>query len=114
VVYDPNAARLTCFVGDGDFEWTGDNLYLNDTRLNGDAINPYNNVWNSKSNVFGGVTEGIDIDTFSAGGGTIIAPYATQATLKLTTDTDVWNLIYIILSFRSTTTTGGMIDYTIK
>jgi hypothetical protein len=113
---DPNAARLTCFVGEGDDTWTGDNLFLNDYRLNHDTINPINNVWNARSNVLGGADtdSGIDIDMFTAGGGTVIQAGATEATIDMPTGIDIWSLVYMILSFRSEITTGGVIDYSIK
>jgi hypothetical protein len=117
VVNDPNAARLTCFVGEGDYHYSdGDNLLLNGHYLNGDSINPINNVWNSKSNVLSGATthEGIDIDMFTAGGGTIIQPGDTEAEVDIPTGTDCWNLVYIVLSFSSEITTGGVIDYKIE
>ena len=113
---DPNAARMTCFVGEGDWEWDdGDNLFLNGYQLNNDATNPDDNVWNSRSNVLGstGNDDGIDIDTFNAGY-PIIEPDQTEATLHMPTNTDVWNLVYIMLSFRSKIITGGVIDYSIK
>jgi hypothetical protein len=116
VASDPNAARLTCFVGEGDYHYTGDNLLLNGHYLNGDSINPIDNVWNAKSNVLGGASthEGIDIDTFTAGGGTVIQPGDTEAEVDIPTGTDCWNLVYIVLSFTSEITTGGVIDYKIE
>ena len=117
VASDPNAARMTCFVGEGDYHYSdGDNLLLNGHYLNGDTINPINNVWNAKSNVLGGASthEGIDIDTFTAGGGAIIQPADTEAEVDIPTGTDCWNLVYIILSFSSEITTGGVIDYKIE
>jgi len=38
----------------------------------------------------------------------------TSAQVDLPTKTDSWNLVYIILSFRSETTTGGTITYLIR
>jgi hypothetical protein len=117
VASDPNAARLTCFVGEGDYHYDGDNLFLNNHRLNHDTINPIDNVWNAKSNVLGGASthEGIDIDTFIVGGEEgIILPGATEAEVDIPTETDCWNLVYIVLSFSSEITTGGVIDYKIE
>jgi hypothetical protein len=107
VLTDPNAARLTAFVGEGDLCYTGDELSVNGTYLF-DAVNPINNVWNSRSNVLpSSANDGIDIDTFSAGNG-IIQPGDTSAVVKMPTGTDSWNLVYIILSFRSNITSGGI------
>jgi hypothetical protein len=116
----PNAARLTCFVGEGDSIYPNhtypqpDSLYINNVPMS-DEYNPVNNVWNSCSNVLGGTPtdNGIDIDTFSVAY-PVIKPGDTEAEVDIPTGIDVWNLIYIILSFRSEITTGGTIDYTIK
>jgi hypothetical protein len=115
VASDPNAARMTCFVAEGDNQYTGDRFQVNGHDL-ADSVNPANNVWNGKSNVLGGTSshEGIDIDTFIAGGGTIIQPGAIEATINMPTPDDNWNLVYIVLSFRSEPTTGGMIDYHVE
>ncbi len=113
VLNDSQAARLTCFVGEGDIAYTGDSLSVNGYNLS-DAINPWNNVWNSRSNVLPpAANDGVDIDTFSAGNG-IIQPGDTQAQIRLPTGTDVWNLVYIILSFRSEVTSGGLNLYRIQ
>jgi hypothetical protein len=114
VAEDPNAARMTCFVGEGDSNYTGDYFKVNGFSRS-DTYNPANNVWNSRSNVLGGTPtdNGIDIDMFTAGNG-IIQPGATEASISMPTGTDSWNLIYIILSFSSEITTGGVIDYSIR
>lgn len=113
---DADAARLTCFVGEGDDCWNGDKIgiigqgettpvYLSDP---GGNPNPQTDIWNSKSNIFLGGTaiDGVDIDTFPVAG--VIMPGDNQATMKLPTQDDSWNLVYIILSFRSQITTGGI------
>jgi hypothetical protein len=38
----------------------------------------------------------------------------TSAQIDLPTDVDNWNIMYIILSFRSETTTGGSMSYLIR
>jgi hypothetical protein len=119
VAEDPNAARMTCFVGEGDYHYTGDYFQINGHNLPSlpDGVNPQNNVWNSKSTVLGGASthEGIDIDTFIAGGEEgIILPGDTEAEVDIPTGTDCWNLVYIVLSFTSEITTGGVIDYKIE
>ena len=110
VITDPNAARVTCFVGEGDDPYEGDKLSFNGVYLS-DDINDEDNVWNSKSNVMEGVTiDGMDIDTFSVQYPTI-RPGDTEAEVQLPTVSDSWNFIYIILSFRSEPTCGGTMTY---
>ena len=116
VITDPNAARLTCFVAEGDEWWPGDELQFKSESGTGyysfsDDVNPQDNVWNSKSNVLPGITiDGVDIDTFSVQY-PYIKPGDTEATVKMPTQTDSWNLVYIVLSFRSEITIGGTISY---
>jgi hypothetical protein len=129
VVDDPQAARITCFVGEGDVIYGAGNyedycwdhygvhdwdcLKLNDYYLS-DVINPWNNVWNSESNVMPTLSiDGIDIDTFSAAY-PVIEPGDNIAQVELPTGIDSWNLVYIILSFRSETTTGGFLSFEIE
>lgn len=112
VITDPNAARLTCFVGEGDGgpSYCGDSLIFNDEYL-WDDVNPQDNVWNSISNILpGGTIDGIDIDTFSVQY-PYIKPGDTEAEVQMPTSFDSWNLVYIVLSFRSEITVGGTITY---
>ncbi len=110
----PNAATLTCFVGDGDYQYYGDYLRFNGTKLS-DGEGSLDNVWDSKS--IGMEEEGVDIDTFYvtwASG--LLEAGATTAQLDMVSgwpDYDHWNLIYIILSFRSETVTGSTVHYVI-
>jgi hypothetical protein len=107
-----NAARLTCFVGEGDAYWTGDQLKFNGTALS-NAKSPSNNVWNSKSP--GLSADGVDIDTFDiTWSSNLLKPMDTSAHIDLPTQDDSWNLVYIIISFRSDTKTGGAISYLIR
>jgi len=114
------AAKLTCFVGDGDDKavdsdyggdrisikgQTGTETYLSNTQ------SPSDDVWNSKSP--GLQAAGVDIDTFTVNY-PAINPGDTLATVKMPTQFDQYNLIYIILSFRSTITTGGTITYLVR
>jgi len=93
-------AALTCFVGEGDEHYLYDYIAFNDNYLSG-GVNPENNVWNGKSSGLGGEPiDGVDIDTFDVSS-PIINPGDTSAEIELTTDIDCWNLIYIILGFRS-------------
>lgn len=111
VLSDPQAARLTCFVGEGD-DYVGDYVRVNDRYLS-DTVNPWNNVWNSMSNVSTTArSDGIDLDTFSAGNG-VIQPGDIRAQVRLGTGTDVWNLVYTILSFRSENSAGGLLGLTV-
>jgi hypothetical protein len=94
------AAALTCFVGEGDECYVNDYIEFNDHYLSG-GVNPENNVWNGKSSGLGGEPiDGMDIDTFDVSS-PIINPGDTSAEVSLTTATDAWNLIYIVLGFRS-------------
>lgn len=115
VASDPEAARISCFVGEGDEPYRNDKIKI----INQDGVtykylsdpptNPENNVWNSKYRIGSTTYTGIDIDTFTvAGSDGIIRPGDTVATVELPTGSDSWNLIYIILSFRSQITTGGL------
>ena len=121
------AAKISCFVGEGD-DWItgqsspyhyGEYVALNGTRLwdgidttDNSAANP-DNPWNDQS--VGMSADGVDVDTFyirwDSG---ILNSGDTSASLDLQTDWDVWGLVYVILSFRSQTTTGGTVTYLIK
>jgi hypothetical protein len=76
-----------------------------------------NNVWNGMSTVFS--YDGVDVDTFyipwgnpvSAG---LLQPGDTSAHIDLCTAQDNWNLVYIILSFRSKTSMKGTVTYLIR
>jgi len=106
-----NAVSLTCFVGEGDTCFTGDYLRFNGTNLS-DGAGSVTNVWDSQS--IGLSEDGVDIDTFYvtwASG--LVEPGDTTAQLDMPSNTDNWNLIYIILSLRSETVTGGTTHYTI-
>ncbi|MFC1916010.1 hypothetical protein ACFLW4_04870 [Chloroflexota bacterium] len=108
-------AILTCFVGEGDEHYEDDYLQFNGYYLS-DATNPEDNVWNGKSSGLGGqFIDGVDIDTFNVSA-PIINPGDTSAEVSLSTDVDCWNLIYVILSFRSeygglTPNSTGIISY---
>lgn len=139
-----NVATLTCFVGEGDLGgsgWGNDFLAFNapeeywdlptsdpltipnDYKLydgkfcwNNSSAVP-NNVWNNKS--IGLTQDGIDIDTFYipwlvGGQPGLLQSGDTSARIDLPTEMDSWNLVYIILSFRSKTTVGGTTHYVIR
>jgi hypothetical protein len=136
VAGDVEAAKMTCFVGEGDVNYYPDFLAFNAPEMyrsnpwsipNPDASRPWklwdgttassnsasspNNVWNSK---FGVSADGVDIDTFSITWSSgLLSPGDTTAHIDLPTSQDSWNLIYIILSVRSKTVTGGTGHYVI-
>jgi hypothetical protein len=127
------AAKLTLFVGEGDdasitSDFAHDYCILEGTQLENDE-SPPNDVWNGASP--GLTVPGVDIDTFQiAWDDGIIEPGDTSAQLDLPTgDTDPpygydggyeynlsdsYTVVYIILSFRSETKTGGTISYLIQ
>jgi hypothetical protein len=75
-------------------------------------------VWNGVSNsggTLGYPPDGIDLDTFSIDGPSgIIDPADSSATVRLRTGTDVWNLVYMILSFRSDKVGSGLVTYIVE
>jgi len=113
-------SHLTYFVGEGDNHYTSDYIKVNNYLLprTGDPyevppVNPQNNVFNSYSNSLDDrYISGIDIDTFDMS--TCIAPSSTLATVVLDNGEEIYDLVYIILSFRSEITTGGTISYLIR
>jgi hypothetical protein len=137
--WETTAATVTCFVGEGDNWITGDFIALNSpsqywdldmTNYPPSSIpNSYklwdqegsaqsntqsspNNVWNSMSQVC--TADGIDIDTFTiTWDSAMIHEGDTSAHIDLYTNSDNWNLVYIILSFRSNVTVGGSLSYLI-
>ncbi len=58
--------------------------------------------------------DGVDIDTFHITWAShLLEPGDITAHIDMPSDTDNWNLIYIILSMRSETSTGGTVHYVI-
>lgn len=110
-----NAAKMTCFVGEGDLGKTGDSFEV--TGQQGgwnnydDGVTTYkNDVWNSLS--VGITAPGIDIDTFYIPwDDNILIPGDTEVQVDIPTVGDGFTLSYIILSFRSKTEIGGAISY---
>jgi hypothetical protein len=121
---DTTGSHLTCFVGEGDDQYgcnsgcgsgctigQADYLKVNGHFLS-DGIRGPCNVWNSYSNVLGSTAvNGIDIDDFDMS--SCINPDDTSAVVTVGSDYDIYNVVYIILSFRSLITTGGTISYLI-
>ncbi len=124
VLTEDDAAKITCFVGEGDeriyadHQWQldGDDIYLNGDRLNNDANgdpSPINDVWNARSSEMD--ADGVDIDTFYIEGGSgTIQPGDTEATVEFETEEDVWNMVYMILSLRSDLSGTGLLSYIVK
>jgi len=116
------AAKITCFVGEGDEDKTGESFKV--TGPNGSSANlldgtgaAWNNVWNSKS--VGVTASGVDIDTFYVTWGIpwssgILESGDTWAKINLPSPNDGITLSYIILSFRSSITSGGVMGYLIR
>jgi hypothetical protein len=129
---EADAAKITCFVGEGDDYYADDYIALNppsfphapdscklwdgttSTSHPGSNTKSHpNNVWNSKS--IGLAETGIDIDTFSVSWASgLLEPGDSSALVALETGTDSWNLVYIIISFRSRSITGGTVTYLIE
>jgi len=98
-------------VGEGDDYYNEDYLIFEGTALS-DGITT-SDVWNSWS--LGLAEDGIDIDTFYVTWiSGLLEPGDSSAQIDLPTETDSWNLVYIILSFRSEITTGGTITYLVR
>jgi len=135
---EQNAARIACFVGDGDENYPYDFIALLDAEpsvpsyqipdsyklwdgitCTGNSEGSPNNVWNSQST--GLDASGIDIDNFqvtwSSG---LLEPGDTAAWVVLGNASsnpyaaELIMLVYIIISFRSSTTSGGSITYLIR
>lgn len=135
---ETNAAKLTCFVGEGDNPWYTDfiafnapeeywsnpmtmpdqyKLWDNISTTANSEVSP-NNVWNSRfKSVDTGTStvDGVDIDTFyitwESG---LLHADDTEAHIDIYTNYENFNMIYIILSVRSKTTIGGTTHYTIS
>jgi len=121
-----NAAKISCFVGEGDDYYNDDYMVINAdevewngyhwTITGGECLSDgksTDDVWNSWS--YGLSEDGIDIDTFYVTWDSgLLEPGDTSAQIDLPTETDSWNLVYIILSFRSDITTGGTVSYLIR
>ncbi|MBT4510933.1 MAG: hypothetical protein HOC20_01805, partial [Chloroflexi bacterium] len=119
------AAKITCFVAEGDDCWDGDEFIFNgETLWDGTEGSGWENeslkdVWNSQS--IGLAEDGVDIDTFEVAwddtdsfGDPLLEPGDSFADIEMHTGVDSWNLIYIILSVRSETLTPGAMDYMLE
>jgi hypothetical protein len=115
VLSEEDKSHLTYFVGEGDPHYTDSKLEVNDMYLSDPPGNPWNNVFNSYSNAIPiPNSDGADIDTFELPEGCIL-PYDTSAEVTLITENEIYVLVYIVLSFRSDLTTGGIItNYSVR
>ncbi len=128
---DPYAGHMTCFVGEGDEFITGDKVKFTGQSGNSmylsNSVSPWYNVWNMESP--GMSFDGVDVDTFSipwknGSNQDLVVPGDTTAHLDLPSETgtgypaqndgqDAFNLVYLILSLRSKSTTSGTSHYVI-
>lgn len=145
VAGDADVAKMTVFVGEGDWCYAGDFIAFNAPEqywsnpwaipdghpsklwdgitlgtqylaaapyVPNDAGHP-DNVWNSTSQT--GLNDGVDIKTFHIPwASNLLHQGDTSARIDLPTEIDSWNLVYIILSFRSVVKTGGNLSYVIR
>jgi hypothetical protein len=111
---DADAAKLTAFVLEGDEYYSGDYLALNGTKLSdGTTSSSLDNVWNDRS--LGLNADGVDIDTFHVPwSSNLLHTGDTSANVDIHTHTDIWELAYIIISFRSEVTVGGSLSFLIE
>jgi hypothetical protein len=118
---EAHAARLTCFVGEGDDVYNGDYIEVrgagsawerlwDGTTTGGNSASSPNDVWNEHS--VGLAQSGIDIDTFTVAYPTIL-PGAISADIKLQA-AEYWSLVYIILSFRSDIVPASTVSYLVR
>ena len=134
---EEDAAKLTVFVGEGDDCWPTDFVAFNapasyqshpqdipdsyklwdgtySTEVPGSNTSGYpNNIWNGDS--VGLTADGVDIDTLNIPWDSgMLQTGDTSARIDLYSVIDNWNLVYIIVSFRSSVTTGNALNYLIR
>ena len=117
---DTTGSHLTYFVGEGDNHYDNDYIKVNGYQLPlpGDPyedppVNPQNNVFNSYSNSLDDpYLSGVDIDTFDMS--LCMDPGDGSAEVILDNGEEIYDLVYIILSFRTETTGGGIMSYLIR
>jgi hypothetical protein len=115
VISANDKSHITYFVGEGDYLLVNSKVKVNSNWLSDPPTNPENDVLNSQSSGLPVTrTDGIDVDTFVLPEGCIL-PYATSATITLHTTQETYTLVYLVLSFRSELTTGGIItNYAVR
>ena len=132
VATEADAVRLTCCVSEGDDTYNPENLFIKSgtkawQQLYSGTSGPTekDNLWNKESNS-GGVTgyppDCIDLDTFTVPAG-YMSPADSSASIwigdngSVTTGSgsgmDAWNLVYMILSFRSDNVGSGCLTYVV-
>ncbi|MFC2068006.1 hypothetical protein ACFLTP_03225 [Chloroflexota bacterium] len=92
---------LVYFVGEGDQDQSGEYIKFKAPYDAGgenldDADNPENNVFNGSSS---GITD-VDIDIFDVS--TLLPTDTTSLAVELGTQSDSWNLIYLLVGVRTT------------
>ncbi len=127
-LYSTNNKEYVAFVPQGSSTehvlWDGITCTYNsstaayNTLSANSSSSPYN-VWNSQfidqSTMSASTVTGIDVDTFHIKWGeNLLSTGDTSATLHLSTQGDGYVLLYMIVSFRSETSTGGSLTYLIK
>jgi len=124
VITEEDKSHLTYYVGEGDPHYEDSQIGVNIGELNGAWLhdpppdyypNPESNVFNSLSNALSiTATDGLDVDIFEIPLDCIL-PYDASAEITLKTTREIYALVYLVLSFRSDLTTGGIItNYTVK
>ncbi len=112
------AAKLTCFIVEGDSWYYGDYIEVTGQQSGlseylSNARSPYSNVWNDRSYP-GTIIDGVDIDTFEIEWDDgILTPGDNELQVDLYSNVDAWNLVYFIISVRSETVTSGTTHYLI-
>jgi hypothetical protein len=112
------AAKLTCFVVEGD------NFGTSSIQITGEQSDLSMDLWNTYSpspDVFNGssydpnISEGVDIDSFEVmWDDGILTPKDNILYVDLYSYNDAWNLVYFIISIRSETVTSGTSHYVIR
>jgi len=111
---EDDTSHLTYFVGEGDAHFVDSQIGINIGTAKGewledDPPNPMSNVFNSKSSAIPITdSDGIDFDVFELPQDCIL-PYDASALVTLRTTSEIYFLVYLVLSFRSDLTTGGII-----
>jgi hypothetical protein len=122
VLSDEDKSHVTYFIGEGDPHFDRCRTKVNAKDLEDPPGNPKHNVFNSYSNAIADTdSDGIDIDTFELPKNCIM-PYDTSADVRLITErvpqyhlAEGYTFVYLVLSFRSDLTTGGIItNYSVR
>jgi hypothetical protein len=118
VITETIAAKLTCFVVEGDnfgtssITITGEQSGASMDLWNVNSPSP--DVWNGRSYP-GSFNEGVDVDTFEVEWDDgILTPKDKKLYVDMYSNNDAWNLVYFIISIRSETTTSGTTHYMIR